>query len=84
RSRSSTSSSSRLTSTNEQQIIDIDTALREVLSGIRTVEECHAQCFRSVPSTSNQQEERVSSQQETDAPDLVLNLPISSGLITPP
>jgi hypothetical protein len=84
-SRSSTSSSSRLTSTNEQQIIDIDTALREVLSGIRTVEECHAQCFRSIPSTNNQQDERLSTpQQETDAPDLVLNLPITSGLVTPP
>jgi hypothetical protein len=80
-SRSSTSSSSRLTSTNEQQIIDIDTALREVLSGIRTVEECHAQCFRSISSTNNQQDEHL---QETDAPDLVLNLPISSGLVTPP
>lgn len=75
-SQSSTSSSSRLTSTNEQQIIDIDTALREVLSGIRTVEECHAQCFRSMPLAN--------SQPESDAPDLVLNLPISSGLITPP
>jgi hypothetical protein len=83
-SRSSTSSSSRLTSTNEQQIIDIDTALREVLSGIRTVEECHAQCFRSIPSTNNQHDERLSTQQESDAPDLVLNLPISSGLVTPP
>jgi hypothetical protein len=84
-SRSSTSSSSRLTSTNEQQIIDIDTALREVLSGIRTVEECHAQCFRSIPPTNNQQDEqRLSIQQESDAPDLVLNLPISSGLVTPP
>ncbi|CAF0756281.1 unnamed protein product [Adineta steineri] len=83
-SRSSTSSSSRLTSTNEQQIIDIDTALREVLSGIRTVEECHAQCFRSIPPTNNQQDERLTTPQETDAPDLVLNLPISSGFITPP
>ncbi|CAF0862814.1 unnamed protein product [Rotaria sordida] len=83
-SRSSTSSSSRLTSTNEQQIIDIDTALREVLSGIRTVEECHAQCFRSVSTINNQQDERLSTQQESDAPDLVLNLPITSGLITPP
>jgi len=83
-SRSSTSSSSRLTSTNEQQIIDIDTALREVLSGIRTVEECHAQCFRSISLTNNQQDEHLSTQQETDAPDLVLNLPISSGLVTPP
>ncbi|CAF5110608.1 unnamed protein product [Rotaria sp. Silwood1] len=83
-SRSSTSSSSHLTSTNEQQIIDIDTALREVLSGIRTVEECHAQCFRTVSTINNQQDERLSTQQESDAPDLVLNLPISSGLITPP
>ncbi|UJR37747.1 hypothetical protein I4U23_030441 [Adineta vaga] len=83
-SRSSTSSSSRLTSTNEQQIIDIDTALREVLSGIRTVEECHAQCFRSMPLANNHSDERLSIQQESDAPDLVLNLPISSGLITPP
>lgn len=81
---SSTSSSSRLTSTNEQQIIDIDTALREVLSGIRTVEECHAQCFRSIPPTTRQSDERLSTTQETDAPDLVLNLPISSGLVTPP
>jgi hypothetical protein len=83
-SRSSTSSSSRLTSTNEQQIIDIDTALREVLSGIRTVEECHAQCFRSISLINNQQDEHLSTQQETDAPDLVLNLPITSGLVTPP
>ena len=85
-SRSSTSSSSRLTSTNEQQIIDIDTALREVLSGIRTVEECHAQCFRSISSSNNHQEEQhhLSAPQESDAPDLVLNLPISSGLVTPP
>ena len=92
-SRSSTSSSSRLTSTNEQQIIDIDTALREVLSGIRTVEECHAQCFRSISSTNNnnnhhhphpQDVSHHSTQQESDAPDLVLNLPISSGLVTPP
>lgn len=83
-SRSSTSSSSRLTSTNEQQIIDIDTALREVLSGIRTVEECHAQCFRSMSSTNNSHDEHLQTQPETDAPDLVLNLPISSGLITPP
>ncbi|CAF1647633.1 unnamed protein product [Adineta ricciae] len=83
-SRSSTSSSSRLTSTNEQQIIDIDTALREVLSGIRTVEECHAQCFRSISLTNNHHDERLSTQHESDAPDLVLNLPISSGLITPP
>ncbi len=84
-SRSSTSSSSRLTSTNEQQIIDIDTALREVLSGIRTVEECHAQCFRSISSTNNHQDEHhLSTQHESDAPDLVLNLPISSGLVTPP
>jgi hypothetical protein len=81
---SSTSSSSRLTSTNEQQIIDIDIALREVLSGIRTVEECHAQCFRSIPSTSRATDDRLSTTQETDAPDLVLNLPISSGLVTPP
>jgi hypothetical protein len=73
---SSSSSSSHLTSTNDQQIIDIDTALREVLSGIRTVEECHAECFRSIPSANTQP--------ETDAPDLVLNLPISTGLITPP
>ena len=80
----STSSSSRLTSTNEQQIIDIDTALREVLSGIRTVEECHAQCFRTIPTTSRQSDERLSTGQEADAPDLVLNLPISSGLVTPP
>ena len=84
-SRSSTSSSSRLTSTNEQQIIDIDTALREVLSGIRTVEECHAQCFRSISSNNNHPDEHhASTQHESDAPDLVLNLPISSGLITPP
>lgn len=82
-SRSSTSSSSRLTSTNEQQIIDIDTALREVLSGIRTVEECHAQCFRSM-SSNNTNVPHLSTQQESDAPDLVLNLPISSGLVTPP
>ena len=61
---SSTSSSSRLTSTNEQQIIDIDIALREVLSGIRTVEECHAQCFRSMSSTANQPDEHTSTQQE--------------------
>jgi hypothetical protein len=32
------------------------------LFGIKTVEECHAQCFRS---------------KESDTPDLVLNLPIS-------
>ena len=94
-SRSSTSSSSRLTSTNEQQIIDIDTALREVLSGIRTVEECHAQCFRSMSSTNtnnnnnnhnhnHQDEHHLPTQHESDAPDLVLNLPISSGLVTPP
>lgn len=81
----STSSSSRLTSTNEQQIIDIDLALREVLSGIRTVEECHAQCFRMIPTTNRQSDERLSSTgQEADAPDLVLNLPITSGLVTPP
>jgi hypothetical protein len=50
--------------------------LREVLSGIQTVEECHAECFRTIPSSNTQQ--------ETDAPDLVLNLPISTGFITPP
>ncbi|CAF1432429.1 unnamed protein product [Adineta ricciae] len=72
----SSSSSSQLTSINDQQVIDIDSALREVLSGIRTVEECHAQCFRTISSTNTQP--------ETDAPDLVLNLPTSSGLITPP
>ena len=81
---SSTSSSSRLTSTNEQQILDIDTALREVLSGIRTVEECHAQCFRSMPVTHRESAEHPTTNQETDAPDLVQNLPISSGVITPP
>lgn len=81
---SSTSSSSRLTSTNEQQIIDIDTALREVLSGIRTVEECHAQCFRTMSVGHRQSEEHVTATHETDAPDLVQNLPISSGVITPP
>ncbi len=58
-------SASSSSSLNDQQIIDIDTALREVLSGIQTVEECHAQCFRS------------SLQSDTDAPDLVLNLPIT-------
>ncbi len=73
---SSASSASHLITTNDQQIIDIDTALREVLSGIRTVEECHAECFHSIPSSNTQQ--------ETDAPDLVLNLPISTGFITPP
>ena len=73
---SSASSFSQLISINEKQIIDIDSALRDVLSGIRTVEECHAQCFRSASISSKQP--------ETDAPDLVLNLPVSNGLITPP
>ena len=75
---SSASSFSQLISINEKQIIDIDSALRDVLSGIRTVEECHAQCFRSASISSKQQ------QPETDAPDLVLNLPVSNGLVTPP
>jgi hypothetical protein len=70
------SSSSHLASINDQQVIDIDSALREVLSGIRTVEECHAQCFRAISSSNTQQ--------ETDAPDLVLNLPVSHGFVTPP
>lgn len=73
---SSSSSSSQLTSINDQQVIDIDSALREVLSGIRTVEECHAQCFRAISASS--------APPETDAPDLVLNLPVSSGFVTPP
>ncbi|CAF3685098.1 unnamed protein product [Rotaria socialis] len=67
-------SSSPSTSVNDQQIIDIDTALREILSGIQTVEECHAQCFRSMPSSNVQP--------ETDAPDLVINLPKSNGILT--
>jgi hypothetical protein len=40
---------------------EIDRTLREVLSGI---EKCHVQCFHS------------NTQQDIDAPDLVLNLPI--------
>ncbi len=48
-------------SSHSTSIIDIDTTLCEVLS-----KECHAQFFR--PKLS---------QQEIDAPDLVLNLPIS-------
>ncbi|CAF3283852.1 unnamed protein product [Rotaria socialis] len=67
-------SSSPSTSVNDQQIIDIDTALREILSGIQTVEECHAQCFRSMPLSNVQP--------ETDAPDLVINLPKSNGILT--
>ncbi|CAF1946495.1 unnamed protein product [Rotaria magnacalcarata] len=67
-------SSSPSTSVNDQQIIDIDTALREILSGIQTVEECHAQCFRSIPSSNVQP--------EIDAPDLVINLPKSNGILT--
>ncbi|CAF1033934.1 unnamed protein product [Rotaria sordida] len=63
-------SSSHLPSINDQQIIDIDTALREILSGIQTVEECHAQYFRS-----NQQK-------EIDEPDLVLNLPKTNRFLT--
>ena len=55
-------------SSSSSSLKDINKTLREVLSGI---EECHAQCFRA------------NNQQETDAPDLVLNLPISTGLITP-
>ena len=78
---SSASSFSQLISINEKQIIDIDSALRDVLSGIRTVEECHAQCFRSASISSKQQQQQ---QPETDAPDLVLNLPVSNGLVTPP
>ncbi|CAF3130279.1 unnamed protein product [Rotaria sp. Silwood2] len=66
----SSSSSSHVTSINDQQIIDIDIALREILSGIQTVEECHAQYFRS------------NIQQDIDAPDLVLNLPKSNGFLT--
>ncbi|CAF1354706.1 unnamed protein product, partial [Didymodactylos carnosus] len=103
---SKSESSSRVPSTNEQQIIDIDTALREVLSGIRTVEECHAQCFRSMPNSlpsphllhteldrsvniletiaSTTTTTTTSASIETAAPDLVLNLPLTSGLITPP
>jgi hypothetical protein len=52
-------------STNDHQHstspFEIDRTLREVLSGI---EKCHVQCFHS------------NIQQEIDAPDLVLNLPI--------
>ncbi|CAF4519479.1 unnamed protein product [Rotaria sp. Silwood1] len=67
---SSSSAAAHVTSINDQQIIDIDTALREILSGIQTVEECHAQYFRS------------NIQQDIDAPDLVLNLPKSNGFVT--
>lgn len=66
-------SSSPLTSIHDQQIIDIDTALREIISGIQTVEESHAQYFRSVP-TSN-------ASKDVDAPDLVINLPKSNGFL---
>jgi hypothetical protein len=56
-------------------MIDIDIALNEVLSSISTIEEYHSQCFQSKSSSNIQQ--------EIDAPDLVLNLPISSGFLTP-
>jgi len=60
----STTDHSSSSSSHSTSIIDIDTTLREVLS-----KECHAQFFRSKLS-----------QQEIDAPDLVLNLPISKSL----
>ncbi|CAF1053574.1 unnamed protein product, partial [Didymodactylos carnosus] len=102
----------RVPSANDQQMIDIDTALREVLSGIRTVEECHAQCFRSMPTSLSSTHalrteldrsvnilETIASTATTTTttiitatppsveaatPDLVLNLPVTCGLITPP
>ena len=60
------SSSSHCTPIENQQMINIDTTLREILSGVQNVEECHAQYFR--PRSSSNIQRKI------DAPDLVLSL----------